>query len=204
MFSHRLPFSSLPSLSPLSPDFLLHCSNSLNFQGSVLPSTSLSSIYHSCASFPGILSWTSWYYLLVWEALNQVPRNPSHTISWTHKNYSTDICVGVNLCFESLVCILLFLCMEAKEILGQAIPLNFCCLCFSYAKILANFDRVTYSYSSIRNKIKTIFLAFFWHPIWRVVRTWKNKETSTGRCVVWNICSLLVQKNSRFGLRGMQ
>lgn len=31
----------------------------------------------------------------------------------------------------------------------------------------------------------------------------KNKKASTGMCVVWNICSLLVQKNGRFGLRGM-
>lgn len=31
----------------------------------------------------------------------------------------------------------------------------------------------------------------------------KNKETSTGRCVVWDRCSLLVHKNGTFGLRGM-
>lgn len=105
MFSYILPFSSLPFLSPLSSDFLPHCRNYLNFQGSVLPSTSLSFINHCCASFPGILSWTSLYYLLIWKALNQKPRSPSHTFSWTQKNYSTDICVGTDLCFESLLCI---------------------------------------------------------------------------------------------------
>lgn len=31
----------------------------------------------------------------------------------------------------------------------------------------------------------------------------KNTETSTGRCVAWDRCSLLVLKNSRFSLRGM-
>lgn len=31
----------------------------------------------------------------------------------------------------------------------------------------------------------------------------KNKETNTGRCAAWDRCSLLVHKNSRFGLSGM-
>lgn len=57
---------------------------------------------------------------------------------------------------------LLFLCIETKEILRQAIPSNFCWLRFSYAKILANFDRVTNSYSISCNKIKTMPLPFFW------------------------------------------